>query len=90
MRIVVFFFFFALSLHPAPGSRNLCPGAIIFDRLFRRNPRVAASAFSCSHPLHPLLHRAHETPGQARSLLEQHSTYTASHSRRVSQVFELA
>ena len=88
MRIL--FFFCALSLHPAPGSRKLCPGAIIFDRLFRRNPRVAGSAFSYLHPLHPLLHRAHETPGQARSLLEQHSTHTASHSRRVSQVLELA
>ena len=55
MRIVFLFpffcFVFALSLHPAPGSRNLCPGAIISDRLFRRNLRVripisAGSAFS--------------------------------------------
>jgi len=52
MRIVVSVFC-ALSLHPAPGSRNLCPGAIIFDRPFRRNPRVAGSAVFYAHPLHP-------------------------------------
>ena len=37
------------------GSRNLCPGAIIFDRLFRRNPRVAGSAFFLFTLLTPLV-----------------------------------
>ena len=89
MRIV--FFFFAPYLCILPLGREIFARAQSYSTdCFRRNPRVAGSAFSHSHPLHPLLHRAHETPGQARSLLEQHSTHTASHSRRVSQVLELA
>ena len=50
MRIVVVVFL-ALSSHPAPGSRNLCPGAIIFDRLFWRDPRFLTTAtYRCIVP----------------------------------------